>query len=248
MSRADPPSLRAWSLAHDRERPELNEDAWRADVQVSSQDWTAFLAVSDGVGSTTFAGAWARALVAAAEPAWASGGLAEGAEKVRETFDPLAGGEEVDFILEDLWHERGSAATLLVASVESRGERTSCNVAAVGDSVLIVSQPERFTSFPLSTSGEFSNRTEAVRTRGARSTPRSWTGQLPAGSAVALASDGIGKWIVRRGEDEGAESLHLWLKRISEAELPDLDDDLTLMILDVPDCPPRRRGRLCRSS
>ena len=182
-----------------------------------------------------FAGAWAQALVTAAQPEWVTGNIAEGVDRARRSFDPLANGaNEVDFVLEDLWHERGSAATLIVAEVTSEAGTTRCCASTVGDCVLVVSEPRTLLSFPLSTSAEFTNRTDAVRTQQRDFPVRSWTGELPPGSMLAAASDAIGAWLLDRRERAGAGSVHAWLKTMSDAALPDVEDDVTLLVLDVP--------------
>jgi hypothetical protein len=235
MSAGREPCIRCWTVARDRSHPEWNEDASRGELDGGPDDWTAFLVVADGAGSTPFAGAWARALVDAARPRWATDGLAQGVEGVRRSFDPLAGdGAEVDFVLEDLWNERGSAATLAVAAVRSEGRRTRCFAQTVGDCLLLVSEPDRLASFPMRASAEFSNRTEAVTTQRPELPIKSASYDLPSGSMLALASDAIGAWLLRVNEREGPARVHSWLRGASESNLPDVDDDVTLVVLDVP--------------
>jgi hypothetical protein len=248
MSDPAAPRIRRWTVARDRNNPERNEDASRAELVEDADAWRALLVVADGAGSTPFAGEWAHALVDAADPKWAQdGGLARGVDGVRRTFDPLADlTQEVDFVLEGLWRERGSAATLIVAAVTSRGGTTRCRVATVGDCLLLVSEPAALASFPLRSSGEFTNRPETVRTSRPELQVESWACNVPAGSMLALASDAIGAWLLRRLERAGPRSVHAWLRSVAEPELPDVDDDVTLLVLDVPAARRRRVDRLLR--
>jgi hypothetical protein len=240
VSQSGEPSIRQWTVAHDRSHPEWNEDASRAELAVAPDGWTAFLVVADGAGSTPFAGDWARALVEAARPEWVVDGFADGVEHVRRRFDPLRdGGRDVDFILEENWHELGSASTLLAAVVTSRRGTTRCRVTTVGDCLALVSEPGALASFPLRASAEFTNRPETIRTRRPELEIKSWTCDLPAGSALALATDAVAAWLLRLREREGAGSVHAWLRTLSERDLPDVDDDATLLVLDVPAAPVR---------
>jgi hypothetical protein len=237
------PSVRRLTASRDRSRPDWNEDASRAELDggVGAGAWRAFLVVADGAGSTPFAGEWARALVEGSDPAWAADGLAGGVDRVRRDFDPLINAPaEVDFVLEDLWHERGSAATLLVAGVASDGEATTCRVCAVGDCVVFISEPAALTSFPVETSVELTNRTETVKTSESSVNIRAWEHDLTPGCVFAVASDAIAAWILRRKELQGSGSVHAWLTDVSEPDLPDVDDDVTLLVLSVPAVVARR--------
>ena len=136
-------------------------------------------------------------------------------------------------MLENLWLERGSAATLVLAMVTQDREQTSCRVLAVGDCVAIVSAADYLESFPLTSSNEFSTHTTTVKTRTADIDASSWTVQLPPGSMLALASDGIGRWLLLQAEKRGAAQVHNLLQGLSTEKLPDVEDDVTLLILDV---------------
>jgi serine/threonine protein phosphatase PrpC len=229
----EPPLIRRWTTAQDRSKPELNEDASRADLRVGPTDWAALLVVADGAGSTPFAGAWAQALVDAAEPSWATDGIPQGVEGVRRGFNPMAQ-EDVDFVLEDLWNERGSAATLSVAAVRSNGLRTRCAASIVGDCLLLISLPDSLSSFPLKAASEFTSRTQAVSTQTGDVEVRSTSFDVPAGSMLALSSDGIGAWLLRLLEAEGPGAVYEWLRAASDSALPTVDDDVTLLVLYVP--------------
>jgi Protein phosphatase 2C len=238
VSGTEAPSLRRLTASRDRSRPEWNEDASRAELDADGDTWRAFLVVADGAGSTQFSGEWARALVDGAEPGWLDGGLVSGVARVRGAFDPLTDAPaKVDFVLEDLWHEQGSAATLLAAGVVSDGEGTTCRVCAVGDCVVFVSEAEALTSFPVESSTELTNRTETVKTRESTANVQAWARVLPPGCLLAVASDAIAKWILQRKELEGAGSVHAWLRDVSELDLPEVDDDVTLLVLCVPVVP-----------
>ena len=236
MSPSTAPEVRRWIAARGANPPDWSEDASRYEVTAEQDAWSAFLVLADGAGSTAFPGEWARALVDAAEPAWLDGGIYEGIAGVRRDFDPLTDLEDDDdaFLFEELWYERGSAATLLLAKAVHDCGSTHCRVVCVGDSIAVVSAPGRLTSFPLRTSREFSNRTPTVRTAVTGLELKTWASDLPAGSMLVLASDGIGKWILRHGERHGPERVHALLRTFSDADVPDVEDDVTLLILDVP--------------
>jgi hypothetical protein len=237
------PTIRSWSLGQDRSHPERSDDAYRSDLAIGDNAWTAFLVVADGAGSTPFAGDWARALVAAAEAEWVHRGFEESVERVRETFDPFASGAfDDDFIVKDLWRERGSAATLAAAVVRSKGDLTRCRVSIVGDCLMVISEPTALASFPFEAANQFSNRTEAVRTLEAALNVQAHEFEVPPGSILALASDAMGAWLLKLFEREGAERVHRWLRTVTEDELPDVEDDLTLLVLDVPSLAPAPRG------
>jgi Protein phosphatase 2C len=236
---SQPPVIRRWTMALDRSHPELNEDASRADLHVGPSEWTALLVVADGAGSTPFAGAWARALVEAAVPSWATDDVVRGVAGVRRSFDPIRD-QDVDFVLEDLWKERGSAATIVVAAVRSMEAETLCRVSIVGDCLMLISQPESLFSFPQKAASDFSGRTHAVSTQTDDIDVVSTTCEVPAGSMLVLSSDGIGAWLLRVREADGPRAIYEWLRTASDATLPQLDDDLTLLVLDVPPLEPRR--------
>jgi Protein phosphatase 2C len=224
-------------LALDRSQPELNEDASRVDLRVGPTDWAALLVVADGAGSTPYAGAWAKALVDAANSSWATYGVAQGVADVRREFNPLRA-READFILEDLWNERGSAATLIVAAVEATGVGTQCSASIVGDCLMLVSLPDSLTSFPMKAASEFTNRTNAVSTQREEIRVESTACDVPAGALLALSSDGIGAWLLGLLEREGPGAVYEWLRTASDSVLPQVEDDLTLLVLHVPPLAP----------
>ena len=187
------------------------------------------------------------ALVEAATPRWLDGDLLAGVDAVRDRFDPLTtAGDDVDFVLEDLWRERGSAATLLIAEIAGSADRTSIRAAAVGDSVVLVSDQHSVTSFPLAATVEFSSETETVGTSRRDVVVQRWAKDLSPGSQVAIGSDGIGVWMLGLAERAGAVTLFDWLREVDEGALPEVDDDLTLVLISVPDRQSRWR-RFVRS-
>ena len=245
MSSLALPRVRQLTASRDGKPAGWSEDASRADMRERDDGWSAFLAVSDGAGSTAFPGEWARVLVDAAAPRWINGDVHDGVAAVRQAFDPLdAETGDDDFLLEDLWYERGAAATLLLAHVTHASGRTRCRVLAVGDSVAIVSREDALTSFPIEASKDFSNRTEAVKTRAAAFETRSWSGELPPASMLVVATDGIGRWILDEAERNGPASAYAVLRRMSTRDLPDVEDDVTLVILDLPPARPGLVDRL----
>jgi hypothetical protein len=234
----------------------LNDDAVRV---VTSPGHGAvrrlFVALADGAGSTIFAGAWATRLVDAAEPRWLSGDLTAELAAVRAGFDPLASSDgDIDFILEDKWRDEGSAATLLVATVElsdDEGDAAELDVLVVGDSVVIVSDGTAVSSFAVATAAAFTDRPDLVGSRDegdARPALQRLSRRVPAGSVVAFASDGLAKWMLTYVEREGSPALHDWLCRADASMLPRVDDDLTLVrvVMVAPSLTPsvgRRRSQ-----
>jgi Protein phosphatase 2C len=229
------PRLRQFTVAHDPNHPERNEDAFRTEVVVYRTGWTALLALADGAGSTLFARDWAQALVSAVTDAWTAGDLHMGVEEVRAQFDPFADGQDPsDFMRIQKWNELGSAATLLVASVRAGAARARCNVACVGDSLLLVSQRDALTTFPLTRSSEFGQRTDAVHTHRLELNHHYWRRDLPGGSMLVLASDALARWLLLRHESDGARSVNAWLKSAVKSRIPAVDDDATLIVLELP--------------
>jgi len=232
----DPPVLRRWTVSRDQDHAEWNEDASRAEAAGGSFGWRAFIVVADGVATMPFGGAWARALVEAADPTWTSpAGLESGVQSARERFDPLEAFRATsDFVLERLWSERGAAATLLVADVTSAGRHAVCHLAIVGDCLFLMSDGDQLVSFPRSKASELTNRTNAVRTKMTQLSVESHTYSVRSGTILAMASDAMGAWLLRQGEGDGPGRVHTWLSTATESDLPNLDDDLTLVLLEVP--------------
>jgi len=228
------PEVRHWSVSRDRDHPERNEDAFRVTIDETEHGWRAFLVLADGAGSKLFSGEWAHALVDAATPGWLGDSLATEVDRVRRRFDPFEGqADGADFMREEKWREEGSAATFLAALVEPEGAHTRCRVTSVGDSLLLVSHPDRLTSFPFQVSSQFGNRTDAVHSQRKSFTRREWNFALGSRCLLAMASDAMGAWLLRRHEEQGARSVHAWLNCASERHLPSVDDDVTLAVLDV---------------
>jgi hypothetical protein len=235
--------VRAWTRARDSGPQTHNEDAVRIEGGRAAGGSSVFVAIADGVSAAPFSGEWARALVDAASPAWLDddrdGDLMADIDVVRRGFDPMADvGDEGDFVLEDLWRERGSAATLLLVELVAGAGSAHLRAAAVGDTVVLVSDAASVVSFPVGAAADFTSRPRTVRTGPDDVVVQRWSRDVPPGSWVAMASDGVGAWMLGLAEDSGARALYEWLGAVDDDSLPAVDDDLTLVLLRVPDRAP----------
>ena len=216
---------RGWSEAKPGDTSEQNQDAFQARLTRDAAGDRLLLAICDGASSTAYAGQWARALAAAAEPDWPSlddDTLTVRLDAVREQYQ-LALPQDLPWYMAHKIAKEGSQATLLVASL-TRGPGSgeiSCQAVAVGDSPLIVFQREGPpSSFPLGSSAEFGRSPRLVS-----SLPQPglgyerWGATLVPGDILIGCTDAVGKWMLQGVESADSTScLRLLLDLLGDSE------------------------------
>lgn len=230
------PDVIVSSRGRERDDPDYNDDAVRVDT-LGTEDgggWTLFVAVADGAGSMPFSAEWAQKLVKEATPGWIGGELGVAVARVRSVFDPPPEGM-ADLILRNHWRRTGTAATLLVAELRYRPPgRCDVRASIVGDCLLVASTPKSLTSVPMERAADFDIRTTAVQTAVDDVTIIEWSETVEAPACIALMTDGMGAWLLTLYEADGPEAVYRWLCNFTPDELPDIEDDATLVVIHLP--------------
>ena len=198
---------RGWSEAKPGHASDQNQDAFETRLVADAAGDSVLLAICDGASSTVYAGPWARALVAAAEPDWPSlddDTLTMRLDTVRERFQLTLPGDLPWYMSHKIAKE-GSQATLTVASftrTPGSGEISFRSV-AVGDSSLILFRRGGSTAaFPLAKSADFGLGPRLVSTKPQPGLGyERWDATLMPGDVLIGCTDAVGKWTL-----EGIES------------------------------------------
>jgi hypothetical protein len=196
-----------WTERKPGEDHDQNEDAYETRLVPDVAGDEVLLAICDGAGSTMYAGPWARALAAAAEPDWPDlddAELTARLDKTRGQFEPASPDDLPWYMAHKLTRE-GSQATFLVVAftpTTDTGE-VGLRAVAVGDCTLVVFRCDGpVTSFPILNSDQFGLNPRLVSTK---PQPRirydRWDASVKPGDLIVACTDAVGKWIL-----EGVES------------------------------------------
>lgn len=194
---------RGWSEAKPGQAGDQNQDAFATRVVPDAAGAAALLAICDGASSTVYAGPWARALAAAAEPDWP--GLDDDAltlrlDAVREQFQ-LTLPDDLPWPMAHKIAREGSQATLVVAAFTRAPGRDEVSVrtVAVGDSSLILFRRDGSTAaFPLEKSADYGLSPRLVSTKPQAALPyERWDAVLAPGDVLIGCTDAVAKWTLQ---------------------------------------------------
>jgi hypothetical protein len=210
-----------------------NEDACEVRPFAAAGGEGLLIAVADGASESVYAGPWARALVAGAEPDWP--GLDDAAlgarlDTVRRAFAPAPPGQPIPWYVRNKYVAQGSQAALLVATVTATGgdDGHTVRAVAVGDVCLILLRPAgEVQSFPVQASDEFGTQPDLVHSRPQTALGFAhWEGRLLPGEALLACTDALAKWALECIELRLGDVLLGALFRIlATAPVPDRPDD-----------------------
>ena len=198
---------RGWSQAKPGHASDQNQDAFETRLVRDEAGDTVLLAICDGASSTVYAGPWARALVAAAEPDWPSlddDMLTLRLDAVRERFQHTLP-DDLPWYMSHKIAKEGSQATLVVASFTRTpgSQEISFRTVAVGDSSLILFRRGGSTAaFPLAKSADFGLSPRLISTKLQPDLRyERWDATLKPGDVLIGCTDAVGRWAL-----EGVES------------------------------------------
>lgn len=211
---------------------------------------------SDGASGALFSGQWAERIVGSVTPEWFRidddqvirrvGGLAE-------DFDPMADVSDPDFVLEDKWAEHGSAATLASVLVDPPHVRAL----AVGDSIIGLHTSTGAAFFPIDATEAFGRHPRLIESRPTSGLEiERWAFDVSPGDVITLSTDAVGAHLVGQRPtadrvrqlveelDDGTNLRDVLTSRAGIELGGSLDDDLTIVVIEIPD---QRRGTRPRS-
>jgi hypothetical protein len=244
-------SLRTLCAPKDGSTDAQYEDAWavsdvgEATSAVISGPLT--VALSDGASSAVYARDWARRLVAAFVDAEAGGAyVTDGDLATRVAAEGKVWREAVE-VRATSWHaqeklEFGSAATLLVASIDNT--RLRWDALAVGDVCLFVVRGGRLKyAFPVTKAAGFDDRPWLLSTepRAAVPTIKRFGAAVELNDRILLMTDAMAAWFLATYEKkqrpwdripEDAATFVSWLKGIRESGAMK-NDDVTMVDIRV---------------
>jgi hypothetical protein len=259
---------RGWSEAKPGQAGDQNQDAFATRLVADAAaggggDSGALLAICDGATSTVYAGPWARALAAAAEPDWP--GLDDAAltlrlDAVRERFQ-LTLPDDLPWPMAHKIAREGSQATLVVAAFTRApdSDEISVRTVAVGDSSLILFRRDgSAATFPLEKSADYGLNPRLVSTKSQPGLPyERWDAVLAPGDVLIGCTDAVAKWTLQGlesadrsavfrllvdvlGDGAGADpgeppaAIGLFDRIASSAAPRRLDEDDVTLVLCVP--------------
>lgn len=191
----------AASVPKDLERPELNEDAWAANEQLTC------LAISDGASESYDSRVWANLLVRKFidDPAFDSVWLSDALDTYVRTVDypALSWSKQASF-------DRGSFATLIGVRLHEHVDEVE--VLSVGDSLAVhVRDGQLLQSFPFIAPEQFNARPRLLATLPVENAYllaadyrpddalRAWS--IEPGDAIYVMTDAVGQWFLTRTND-----------------------------------------------